>query len=66
MEQNNRAPDQEKSVIVMIGNYPRETLLSEVPKVIELAKNVSEYFLSKGVPKEAVDRLYTIKVIDNE
>ena len=50
----------------MIGNYPRETLLSEVPKVIELAKNVSEYFLSKGVPKEAVDRLYTIKVIDNE
>ena len=56
--------EKERSVIVMIGDYPRETALSDVPKVKEMARKMTEYFLSKGFPKEQVERLYTIRVIE--
>ena len=57
--------EKDRPVIVMIGDYPREAMLSDVPKVRQMVEKAAEYFLSKGVPKEEVDRLYAIRVIEN-
>ena len=57
--------EKDRPVIVMIGDYPREAMLSDVPKFREMARKMVEYYLSKGFPKEKVDRLYTIRVIEH-
>ena len=49
-----------KAVTVMIGQYPYQTIQSDIPKVCQMAENAVQYFLSKGVPQEKVDKLYKI------
>ena len=57
--------DENKPVIVMLGDYPYYTNQKDAPLVIENAKRVKAYFLSMGFPEEKVNRLYDITVIED-
>ena len=52
----------EKWVTVMIGEYPRRYPLSKVPLVKETAQRAKEFLISKGVPKEKAEAMYTVTI----
>jgi len=56
----------EKMVTVYIDEYPRRCEESKVPQVLENIEKLKHEYLSKGVPQETLDKMYTVRIVKDE
>ncbi len=52
----------EKSVIIYIDDYPRVCKESKLPEVLENIEKLKQHYLEKGVSKELLDKMYTVRI----
>lgn len=56
----------EKYVTMYIDDYPRRCSESKVDEVLEHIEKLKQQYLSKGVPQEILDKMYTVRIMKDE
>ncbi len=56
----------EKMVTIYIDEYPRRCEESKIPLVLENIERLKQEYLKKGIPKEMLDKMYTVRIVKDE
>lgn len=56
----------EKWVTIFVDEYPRRCPECKVQQVLENIEQLKQYYLQKGVPKETLDAMYSVRIVKDE
>ena len=56
----------EKWVTVYIDEYPRRCAEDRLEEVLKALEELKDYYVSKGIPREKVERMHPVRIVRDE
>jgi hypothetical protein len=56
----------EKMVTVYIDGYPRRCTEERLPEAMKALEELKDYYVSKGIPREKVERMHPVRIVRDD
>lgn len=56
----------EKWVTIYVDDYPRRCKESNIETVLQNIEQLKQRYLKAGVPKEVLEKMYTVRIVKDE